>query len=272
METRTAVIGGKQIKYYFHRSVLDRKNMMMGVLSYDPEIRRILRSYYKNALYATARRDGYDWVRDVNARDTVYIDVQEGWRTSVTYKTFVLILVASEIPALTYLVKIDDDAIAYPVRLEKKLIASSPDYFGSVNTKFRPVRDLSNIYHVTTESYPYPEYPDFCCGAGYAISKRALLAIKPFMATTPYMPMEDVAVGILMQKAGIKPINTDLIMATVDKKRSPFMAKTITYIQHGMKTSAEIKPYITYANSKLWYVGLVILFFLWLSIFKFLSL
>ena len=84
------------------------------------------------------------------------------------------------------------------------------DYWGACTEEyFEPLRDTSLKWHVTYEMYPEQFYPLYCQGAGFAVSRDFVsCAVNDgHLATFRYNPFEDVSIGFLAERCGVKPVS-----------------------------------------------------------------
>ena len=114
-----------------------------------------------------------------------------------------------------YIVKTDDDIL---LRFDefKKIIDSRPVpdtnlYWGHVYEYPQPARDKNDKWYVSYEQYPDKFYPPYACGPLYMLSWD--LVGKVIEQANHYdftlFPMEDVQMGMLMKKMGIKPTDNN---------------------------------------------------------------
>lgn len=107
--------------------------------------------------------------------------------------------------------------------LEKALVHSKTederiDYWGKCHYEaWKPHRNQEipwqKKWFISFETYPEPEYPPYCQGAGIAVSRHFLecAIAQGHVANVRYMPNEDVAVGMLAERCGISPVNDDRV-------------------------------------------------------------
>jgi len=151
----------------------------------------------------------------------------------------------------SYLFKTDDDSYVNIKKLHKALLdetrerISSLDYWGKCNSGgWKPHRnqeiEWQKKWYISYETYPEKEYPPFCQGAGFALSRKFLdCAIgQGHVARVRYMPNEDVAIGLLAERCGIQ--NTD-----DDRVWIRFKGDTLTMenkiIQHYVKSEDHMR-------------------------------
>ena len=64
------------------------------------------------------------------------------------------------------------------------------------------IRNLQHKWGLTKEAYGSSTYPPYCTGTTYALTKSAISLLLNQTHNTPLIHLEDVSVGILVQKAG----------------------------------------------------------------------
>ncbi|XP_067949450.1 beta-1,3-galactosyltransferase 5-like [Watersipora subatra] len=140
--------------------------------------------------------------------DILQMDFRDSYR-NLTLKTMLSLRWAiDECYSFTYLLKTDDDMIInYDVLINQ--LENLPDrvgealYTGLMMTQKVPIRDSDDKWHVTFGEYPDDTYPDYMGGPGYVLSHLAAKKVVEYSYHIPFMPMEDVFVGICAEKAGI---------------------------------------------------------------------
>lgn len=121
-------------------------------------------------------------------------------------KTFHFLLSDERFERYTHFAKLDDD-----MTVERRLEGLSGDYMGNVHHV-----DGNRQWHIGRcgnfwDRIPYiGEFKPWCMGGyGYVVSRQALESICPNHDYLDHI-YEDVYVGILMDRAGIKPAHVDI--------------------------------------------------------------
>jgi len=160
--------------------------------------------------------------------DLVWIDEDEvynGEKSVLTFKSYSflsIVHVMAEKLNLKYshVFKTDDDSYLHLDALHKELPMVAENnyngallrhYIGQCQMKSQPVvRDSSYKWSLTINTYPENYVPRYCQGAGYAVSQIFINCAHALnhIANSRFMPMEDVAVGILAERCGIDPTLT----------------------------------------------------------------
>ncbi|XP_006882257.1 PREDICTED: beta-1,3-galactosyltransferase 4 [Elephantulus edwardii] len=92
-----------------------------------------------------------------------------------------------------------DQALAYePVPLL---------YLGRVHWRVYPTRTPGNRHQVSEEQWPetWGPFPPYASGTGYVLSASAVQLILKVASQTPFLPLEDVFVGISARRGGLTP-------------------------------------------------------------------
>jgi len=171
--------------------------------------------------------------------DILWINLPETYFAEdsvLPYKTQTFMLVASTIPKLTYAMKTDDDSFIFTSKLKKTLSGKHFEYWGAVHRNVSPIRNPSNKWSVSKEIYARNEYPNYCSGAGYALSKAFLTCAVPKLADFTFMPREDVATGLLAESCGISPTT----VSSIDTGGRKEVSDT-TVLKHYVKTEKEMQ-------------------------------
>lgn len=212
----TVTISGKEIHYKFPKKMQDiRTDIVVGVLSYDANKRQLIRNFYKDETiyFIVGKKNGKFYMDEFNKyQDMILIDKEESYMgedTILPYKTQVFShAVHSTVGTYEYALKIDDDSLVQFEPLRKELRQTKPDYWGRVWHNSGVIRDPKSKWFVSKSTYSPDRYPDYCSGAGYALSKEANACIVGKLPTLRFMPREDVATGILAQQCGIKAVSS----------------------------------------------------------------
>ncbi|KAM4021519.1 beta-1,3-galactosyltransferase 2-like [Anomaloglossus baeobatrachus] len=128
---------------------------------------------------------------------------------NLTLKTLMGIeWVSNYCPTAKYVMKTDSDMFVNTERLLDLLGPDQPqkqNYFtGYLMLNNRPHRDQNSKWHVPHSLYPEEFYPSFCSGTGYVFSGDVAPKILRSSLNIKYIYLEDVFVGLCLDKEGIK--------------------------------------------------------------------
>ena len=130
----------------------------------------------------------------------------------LVHKTLSSLRFASKMD-VRFVLKIDDDVyLHFPRMIWWLRTASLPDklYGGYLLPKTKVIRDPLHKWHVSEQHYNETYFPPYCNGPFYFMSKAVVLKVLEASFTEGSsvfsFPLEDVFIGILAQKVGVKPI------------------------------------------------------------------
>ena len=127
----------------------------------------------------------------------------------LVHKTLSSLLFASKMD-VRFVLKIDDDVyLHFPRMIWWLRTASLPEklYGGYLLTKAKPIRKPLHKWHVSKQHYNKTYFPPYCNGPFYFMSRAVVLEVLEASFTEgSSFPLEDVFMGILAQKVGVKPI------------------------------------------------------------------
>ncbi len=247
-------ISGNTFKYTVPAKINLFSGIVYGILSGGKKAysrRQSIRNTWctnKQCLFVIAGlfddiRDEYETYEDI-----LWLDLPEiyfGEDSVLPYKTQTFMFVVNNIPKLTYAVKTDDDSFIFSSKLSKLLFDKRPDYWGRVHRNASPIRDRSNKWFISSQTYSQTKFPNYCSGAGYALSKAFLSCAVPKLAKFNFMPREDVATGQLAELCGITPMTSGDVNFDGNKRKS-----TTTIINHYVKTNKEMQSLFNSDNNK----------------------
>ena len=152
----------------------------------------------------------------VNNESNVYGDILRLEYTEsyilLVHKTLSSLRFASKVD-VRFVLKIDDDVyLHFPRMIWWLRTASLPDklYGGYLLPKAKVIRDPLHKWHVSEQHYNETYFPPYCNGPFYFMSKAVVLEVLEVSFTEGSsvfsFPLEDVFIGILAQKVGVKPI------------------------------------------------------------------
>ncbi|XP_077134309.1 beta-1,3-galactosyltransferase 2-like [Ranitomeya variabilis] len=140
--------------------------------------------------------------------DIIQKDFQDTY-TNLTFKTLMGIeWVSNYCPMAKYVMKTDSDMFVNTERLLDLLGPDQPqkqNYFtGQLMLNHRPHRNQNSKWYMPHSLYPGELYPSFCSGTGYVFSGDVAPKILRSSLKVEYVYLEDVFVGICLDREGIK--------------------------------------------------------------------
>jgi len=248
------IISGKEIVYDFPKIITTWSGIVFGILSGGKgsfEKRQSIRDTWclkQNCLFIVA--GSFEDIKQEyeENQDILWLNIPEGYLT-LTYKTQVFMhAVQTNIDKLAYALKTDDDSFIFVERLKKELTKTKPDYWGRIFQNVAPIRNPNHKWYISLEKYPDKYFPDYCSGAGYALSTSFLTCAVAKLETMPFMKWEDVATGMLAKRCNIPVHNAG---KKVHNYPSNSADTSGVIIQHYVTTKEEM---IRYHNSEVFVV------------------
>lgn len=143
----------------------------------------------------------------------------------------------------SFLLKTDDDVFVNTKDLILYLQqASTPKrglYMGKALVGAKPRRD--GKHGVSLDEFSGLTYPDYCSGAGYVLSYDVVECLVPLFDVVNPFWIEDVYVGILVNKAGFAAVDHKWFIVPVRSHDCYFLPNT--FIQHRVIGECLIKLY-----------------------------
>eukprot|EP00058_Branchiostoma_floridae_P012193 XP_002597681.1 hypothetical protein BRAFLDRAFT_58514 [Branchiostoma floridae] len=149
-------------------------------------------------------------------KDIIQENFVDSYR-NLTIKTVMCLKWASEFcPNAKFVLKTDDDTFVNIFNLVRRLWrlnATQARMFvtGRVIPGAKPIRQANSIYEsrwiVTKEEYSRESYPRYPGGYAYVISNDITRLIYEVSLTVPYLFLEDVYLGLCLEKLGIDVIH-----------------------------------------------------------------
>ena len=218
------------------QSLRNSGKIIVGVLSaassYGPKRRNYIRSTWGNQYPGIFFLVAGPWedIKDeyMFYQDMIWIDEDEiykGEDSVLTYKTMSYFTIAHNIAksvkdgGFEYAVKTDDDSYVNLKGMYDKVYkhvhepndgdsSSDLNYFGQCpQFKVQPSRDQDNKWAVSYQTYPEPNMPLYCQGAGFVLSRQLLSCAvdQHHMSNLRYQPFEDASIGMISERCGYKP-------------------------------------------------------------------
>ncbi|XP_053311721.1 beta-1,3-galactosyltransferase 5 [Spea bombifrons] len=141
----------------------------------------------------------------------VYKDIIQGSFRDVYYNLTIKTLMGIEwihhfCPQTSFAMKTDTDVFVNTPYLVDLLIQKNvtSDFFtGFLKMNDHPVRNSFSKWYISQSEYPAEDYPPFCSGTGYVFSVDVALKIHDIMDSVPFFKLEDVYVGLCLDKLQI---------------------------------------------------------------------
>jgi hypothetical protein len=173
--------------------------------------------------------------------DLIWIDEKEvynGEKSVLTQKSFSFFTIAHLLArsidngGWRHAIKVDDDCYVNIKWIQEKLSFPHGEYhklhyYGNCeNRGHRPIREPGNKFSATYQMYPEPEFPTFCLGAGYGVSRNFVQSAveNNHISNIRRMAFEDVAMGMVAERM----------------KNPDFSPTTINYVRNFRGNSKEL--------------------------------
>ena len=173
------------------KEVLGRRVLTMFLIGHssDPAMRRIVQD------------------EDSNNHDIIMEDFEDTYY-NLTYKNLMgWKWVSSNCPNASYALTIDADMMLnirnLVLRLEKMPRTNFTE--GNLRIGYPPIKLYSSKWYISKDEYPKATYPPFLNGGCYAMSLDVASAVFKTSAYVPFFKLDDVYIGMVLAKAGIKP-------------------------------------------------------------------
>ncbi|XP_029434891.1 beta-1,3-galactosyltransferase 5-like [Rhinatrema bivittatum] len=111
-------------------------------------------------------------------------------------------------PQSSFVMKTDSDMFVNTFYLTELLIKKNrtTNFFtGSLFLNAPPIRDKNSKWYASEIEYPGQRYPTFCSGTGYVFSTDVANQIYNVSPSVPFFKLEDVYVGLCLDKLRIPP-------------------------------------------------------------------
>ncbi|OCT91297.1 hypothetical protein XELAEV_18014348mg [Xenopus laevis] len=142
--------------------------------------------------------DTYNDIIQGDFRDTYY---------NLTLKTMMGIeWICAHCPQTKFVMKTDSDMFVntgYLVELLVKKNQTTNFVTGSLRPDDVPIRNIHSKWYISETEYPLDQYPPFCSGTGYVFSVDVAQKIQNVSTTVPFFKLEDVYVGMCLEKLKI---------------------------------------------------------------------
>ncbi|KAK3856869.1 hypothetical protein Pcinc_036843 [Petrolisthes cinctipes] len=100
----------------------------------------------------------------------------------------------------------------YPQYLEKHVVQAVNEYQEDLYAGYmfrgsRPIRWVFSRWYISLDVYPYSEWPPYITAGAYVLSRKSLEELYVASIYTYSFPFDDVFLGMVAKKAGIKQLH-----------------------------------------------------------------
>ena len=126
-----------------------------------------------------------------------------GTESSIPFKTAAwFYIVFHNMSYIRIVLKTDDDSYVKVNLVHKEIASLNSSYWGRMLTG-APVRDPTHKNYMSRSMFPSTQLPEYCSGAGYALSYNAVKCYVQRVTDTKFVSNEDVLTGLIMEACGI---------------------------------------------------------------------
>ncbi|XP_078416684.1 beta-1,3-galactosyltransferase 5-like [Cetorhinus maximus] len=142
-------------------------------------------------------------------------------------------------PSVSFVMKTDSDMFVNTYYLTELLSEKNQTHFytGFIKAKEKPIRNQMSKWYLTKEEYPQSTLPTFCSGTGYVFSGDLAEKIIAVSQRLPILKLEDVYIGLCLQKLNVTPVELH--------PSKPFHTKKVEFSicnLHQLVTSHGVSP------------------------------
>ncbi|XP_061119501.1 acetylgalactosaminyl-O-glycosyl-glycoprotein beta-1,3-N-acetylglucosaminyltransferase-like [Conger conger] len=151
-------------------------------------------------------------------------------------------------PLVRFLFNADDDIFANTDKFVPYLqgldTPGAPPhlYMGQVLYATEPIRWAVSKYYIPPQVYAGKTFPPYCTGGGFLLSRSTAQVILGMSPTVPLMPIDDVYIGLCLDKASLRPsmhfgflVVGERAMAKLTYPLDPCLFRDI-FLAHGFQT------------------------------------
>ncbi|XP_077986966.1 UDP-GalNAc:beta-1,3-N-acetylgalactosaminyltransferase 1-like [Glandiceps talaboti] len=187
--------------------------------------------------------------------DLMVGNLKESYRNNTARMMLSFKWIAKYCTNVRYLLKVEDHVVIFPRRLLRQIrLLAMSNYnttafvLGKVRKAgARAIRMNTHRNYVSKKEYSEPSYPMYCYGFAFVMSNNLIPKILAKATRTPPIPLEDIYLGVLLHKIGVKPIDS-----------SSFCKRPAEYETSELKHCAAVHDSTATVQSisKLWYRGI----------------
>ncbi|XP_077985335.1 beta-1,3-galactosyltransferase 1-like [Glandiceps talaboti] len=162
--------------------------------------------------------------------DILFVDMKDTYRNLVNKTILIMHWAALYCSNAKYVMKVDDDVYVNMVNLVHMLESSPRNRYvvSVVHGHIVPIRTKKSKFYVSEEDWPEKLYPPYPSGPAYVMSYDVTRDIYLHALNTPLFVWEDVYVGVVLKKIGIKLTSNTGFDSLAPKRRLCELQKLIT--------------------------------------------
>ena len=145
-------------------------------------------------------------------KDIVQLDFHDSYDTLTIKSILSFKWTLFECQVAKFILKTDDDTYINIKGLQFTVIKYSKHLKlrgigGLCMQNQKPIRDTDSKWYVPNSMYPKTTYPTYCSGSAYITGYDIMKQIVSVSQDTPFFPMEDVYIGLVLQHIGLSMRN-----------------------------------------------------------------
>ncbi|MBN3302962.1 B3GN3 acetylglucosaminyltransferase, partial [Amia calva] len=151
------------------------------------------------------------YLRDLLYQDIVQWDFDDTFYNLTLKQLLFLEWMEARCPEVHFLLNGDDDIFANTDNMIQYLQGlegndgSKHLFAGHLIQYVGPIRESGSKYYIPVQVQESNSYPPYCGGGGFLLSRYTARTIYNMSFSIPLLPIDDVYMGMCLQKAGLRP-------------------------------------------------------------------
>ncbi|XP_060934004.1 N-acetyllactosaminide beta-1,3-N-acetylglucosaminyltransferase 3-like isoform X2 [Limanda limanda] len=201
----------KSIPDNFERREVLRKTWATERLHNGVQIRRIFISAATGSGFERERKNRLLELEQKEYNDILQWDFKDTFYNLTLKQVLFLEWMERNCPKARFLLNGDDDVFANTDNMVEYLQGlrdndgSKHLFTGHLIQNVGPIRSPGSKYYVPVQVQESESYPPYCGGGGFLLSGYSAMVIYKMSKSIPFIPIDDVYMGMCMAKAGLGP-------------------------------------------------------------------
>ncbi|XP_060934006.1 N-acetyllactosaminide beta-1,3-N-acetylglucosaminyltransferase 3-like [Limanda limanda] len=202
----------KSIPDNFERREVLRKTWATERLQNGVQIRRIFISGATGSGFERERKNRLLELEQKEYNDILQWDFKDTFYNLTLKQVLFLEWMERNCPKARFLLNGDDDVFANTDNMVEYLQGlrdndgSKHLFTGNLVENVGPIRSPGSKYYVPVQVQESESYPPYCGGGGFLLSGYSAMVIYNMSKSIPFIPIDDVYMGMCMAKAGLRPV------------------------------------------------------------------
>ncbi|XP_034439028.1 N-acetyllactosaminide beta-1,3-N-acetylglucosaminyltransferase 3-like [Hippoglossus hippoglossus] len=203
----------KSIPDNFERREVLRKTWAKERLHNGVQIRRIFISGVTGSGFEKERQNRLLELEQNEYNDILQWDFRDTFYNLTLKQVLFLEWMERNCPKARFLLNGDDDVFANTDNMVEYLQGlrdndgSKHLFTGYLFQNTRPIRSPGSKYYVPVQVQESDSYPPYCGGGGFLLSGYSAMVIYNMSKSIPFIPIDDVYMGMCFAKAGLGPVH-----------------------------------------------------------------